>query len=399
MPKRKNRPHPPVAVATCAVHAGEEERKYARAISFPIFQTTNFQFRTMREFYRYLKGEPDQYLYSRYTNPTIEAAEKKMAALEGAEKALLFSSGMAAISGAILTLAQTGQELVATRTLYGGTFQLLTEILPRLGIRTRFVDTQDLEQAEKVIGRKTALFYTETPTNPNNQIVDLAQAVAIAHRRRIPVVLDNTFATPLNQRPLKFGVDVVVYSATKYLAGHSDLIAGFIVGTKKFCTRASLYRKILGGSHDPFGAWLLLRGLKTLALRVARQNRNGQAVAEFLLQHPKIRRVFYPGLPSDPGHRLAKRQMTGFTGMVCFEVSDGLKNVEKVMDRFRVILHATSLGGVESVAHIPVLTSHIQFSPAELKKADVTPGMIRLSCGIEDPGDLKADLDHALRVL
>lgn len=382
---------------TSAAHAGEERRLAAGAVAPAIVQTTNFQWKTVAEFERYLAGDPNTYIYSRYTNPTLEIAERKLARLEKVEKALVFSSGMAAITSTILAFVGTGREIVATNPLYGGTFAFMTQILPRLGIKTRFVPATEVEKAEKAINRRTALLYLESPTNPNNYIVDLEKAAAVARRHRLLTALDATFASPYNLNPANFGIDVVLHSGTKYLGGHSDVTAGFAAGSKEMMKKVEPYRRNLGGCLAPLTAFLLIRGMKTLAVRVQKQNENAQKVAEFLAAHPKISRVFYLGLPTHPQHQLAKSQMKGFGGMVAFEVKGGLKAVKKVIDRFKLIIHATSLGGVESTAHIPVLTSHIQFSKKELKAADVSEGMIRLSCGIEDAEDLIFDLKRALK--
>ncbi len=384
-------------ISTSAAHAGEEKKLVAGAVAPAILQTTNFQWKTVADFEQYLSGNPNYYIYTRYTNPTLEIAERKLTALEKTEKALVFSSGMAAITSTILALVKSGQEIVATNTLYGGTFAFMTQLLPKLGINTRFVPTQKVEQAEKFISRKTALFYLESPTNPNNYIVDLEKAVAIGKKHRIPTALDATFASPYNLNPKDFGIDVILHSATKYLGGHSDVTAGFAAGSKEMMKKIELYRRHLGGVLEPITAFLLIRGMKTLAVRVRQQNENAQEVAEYLSTHKKIKRVFHLGLPTHPQHQLAKRQMKGFGGVVAFELYGGLKEVKKVVNRLKLIMHATSLGGVESVVHIPVLTSHIQFSKKELKEADVSDGMLRLSCGIEDVGDLIADLKQALK--
>jgi len=254
-----------------------------------------------------------------------------------------------------------------------------------------------MDEARALVNRNTKLFFCETPTNPNLKLVDIRKLVAIAEENRIPVVVDNTFATPYNQSPLKLGAGFVIHSGTKYLGGHSDLVAGVIVGPKNIIDKARETMKVMGGCIDPFGAFLLLRGLKTLAVRVERQNHNALKVAEFLSTHDKVNQVFYPGLPGHAQHDLAKSQMRGFGGMVCFEVKGGLESATKVIDSFKVFINATSLGGVESLACLPVLTSHYGFDETELERADVTPGMIRLSCGIEDGQDLIEDLIQALK--
>lgn len=382
---------------TEAPHAGEERKLAAGAVAPAILQTTNFQWKSVAEFEKYLSGDPNTYIYTRYTNPTLEIAERKLARLENVEKALVFSSGMAAITSTILAFVKAGEEIVSANTLYGGTFAFMTQILPKLGIKIRFVPTTRIEEAERAVNKKTALLYLESPTNPNNYIVDLKKAAAIAKKHKLPTALDATFASPYNLNPAEFGIDVILHSATKYLGGHSDLTAGFAAGSKERMKKIEIYRRLLGGCLEPITAFLLIRGMKTLAVRVQKQNENAQKMAEFLVTHPKINRVFYLGLPSHPQHELAKSQMRGFGGVVTFEVKGGLREVKRVVNRLKLIMHATSLGGVESTVHIPVLTSHIQFSNKELKAADVSEGMIRLSCGIEDAEDLIADLRRALK--
>ncbi len=385
--------------STIAVHAGEDPKFPIGAVAQPIYQTSTFVFESSAKVKRFQEGDPSLYLYTRYGNPTITAAEEKIAQLEGGEAGLVFTSGMAAISTAILTLCSAGDKIIATRSLYGGTHHLFTSILPRLGIQVDYVDSETLEPYSKLLDKKTKVFYIETPTNPNLKLVDIRKVVAIARKHKLTTVIDNTFATPYNQKPIKLGIDVVIESGTKYLAGHSDLIVGTVVGKKDFIKKSRYFRKILGGSCDPLGAYLLLRGMKTLAVRVEKQNQNGLTLANFLRKHPKVKKVFYPGLSSHPQHHLAKSQMDGFGGMVTFEVSGGLKAATKVIDSFKLILNAASLGGVESLASLPVLTSHYGFSPEDLKKADVTEGMIRISCGIEESQDIISDLKQALNQL
>ena len=389
---RKNKKY---AFSTLVLHSEKEEFFHEGAAAEPIFQTSTFVFKDSAEVKKYQEGKTDKYLYTRYGNPTLKMAEDKMTALEGAEAGLVVSSGMAAVATTILTLCQAGDEIISTEPVYGGTLHLFQKLFPVLGIKVNFVDPLELDGAEKLITENTKILFGETPTNPNLKIIDLKKLLKIAKKHKLTSVIDNTFATPYNQNPIKMGADVVVHSATKYLGGHSDLVAGVIVGKKKFIKDAVETMKMLGGCLDPLGAFLLLRGLKTLAIRVERQNDNGMKVARFLSDHPKVNNVFYPGLPSHPQHKLAKSQMKGFGGMVCFDVG-GLESATKVMDNLKLFLNATSLGGVESLASIPVLTSHYGFKPEDLKRAGVTPGMVRLSCGIEDVFDLIDDLKQAL---
>lgn len=382
--------------STLTIHAGEEEGFPFGAVSTPIYQTSTFAFKNTAEVIDYQKGDPSKYLYTRYGNPTLKTVEDKMAALEGGEAALVVSSGMAAVSTITLTLVSSGEDIISTEPVYGGTYHLFKQLFPKLGIGVHFVDPEKIDEAESLLSQNTKLLFCETPTNPNLKIVDIRRVVEIAKERKIPVVVDNTFATPYNQNPLNLGADLVVHSATKYLGGHSDLVAGVIVGPKHVIDKATETMKVLGGCIDPFGAFLLLRGLKTLAVRVERQNCNALKVAEFLSEQNNVGRVFYPGVSTSPQYDLAKSQMRGFGGMVCFEVKGGLESATKVIDTLKLFVNATSLGGVESLASLPVLTSHFGFDQEELERADVTPGMVRLSCGIEDEQDLIEDLRQAL---
>jgi cystathionine beta-lyase/cystathionine gamma-synthase len=389
---RKNKKY---AFSTLVLHGEKTEHFPEEAVAEPIFQTSTFVFKDSAEVKKYQEGKVDKYLYTRYGNPTLRLAENKMAQLEGAEAGLVVSSGMASVTTTVLTLCKAGDEIVSTEPVYGGTFHLFKELFSGLGIKVNFVDPLRLDEAEKLIGRNSKIFFAETPTNPNLRIVDIRKLLKIAKKHKLASVIDNTFATPYNQSPIQMGADIVVHSATKYLGGHSDLVAGVIVGTKKFIKDAVETMKMLGGCLDPLGAFLLLRGLKTLAVRVERHNQNGIQVAQFLSRHPRVKKVYYPGHSSHPQHKLAKSQMKGFGGMVCFDVGD-LKSATKVIDNLKLFLNATSLGGVESLASIPVLTSHYGFETKDLRRVGVTSGMIRLSCGIEDSKDLIEDLNQAL---
>ena len=388
--KKKN-----LSFATLAVAVVEGEELPLGAVAEPIFQTSTFAFKDSAEVVKYQEKKIKKYFYTRYENPTLNLAEKKMALLEGGEAGLVISSGMAAITTAVLTVCKTGDEIISTQPLYGGTITLFQKFLSNFGIKAFFVDPLDLKLAEGLINKKTKIFFIETPTNPNLKIADIRKIIALSRKYDLTSVFDNTFATPYNQQPIPLGADVVLHSATKYLGGHSDLVAGVIIGKKRFVTQARETMKVLGGCLDPLGAFLLLRGLKTLAIRMERHNQNGMKIAQFLSKHPKIKKIFYPGLPSHPQYRLAKSQMKGFGGMVCFDVGN-LRKATKVMDNLKIFLNAVSLGGVESLASIPVLTSHYRNSKEDLKKADVTSGLIRLSCGIEDGDDLVEDLKQAL---
>jgi cystathionine beta-lyase/cystathionine gamma-synthase len=383
------------ADSTLAIHAGESKHGVGGPVAASIVRSSTFTFSDTAEMKRWAEGRSSAYIYTRYGNPTLTVAEEKLAGLEHGEAAVVTSSGMAAISSALLAALQAGDELIATRQLYGGTYRLLRDILPRMGIRVHFVDS-DLAGAERLIGPKTRALYVETPTNPTLQLVDLRAAAALARRHRLVSIVDNTFASPVLQKPLTVGFDMVVHSATKALAGHSDLIGGAVVGSRQWVDQARKMVIYLGGCMDPEGAFLLIRGIKTVELRVARQCRTALAVARFLEGHRKVARVHYPGLPSHPQHRLARRQMSDYGSMLSFDMKEGLGAARRVCDRVRLFLLAASLGAVESLVVLPIFTSHYKMSHAELRAAGVSPGTVRVSIGLEDPRDLIADLKQAL---
>jgi methionine-gamma-lyase len=348
------------------------------------------------ELRRYAKGDRDFYLYARYGNPTVKAAEDKIAALEGAETAVLTASGMAAEMIAALAACKAGDEIVSMLDIYGGTVKLFEDVLAGCGITTRFIPYNDLGRAERYFTPKTRMLFLETPTNPTLRCADITALSAIAHRHRACVVVDNTFATPILQTPLALGADLVMHSATKYLGGHSDVTAGVLAGPKKWMDRARELMILTGGCLDPGAAYLLLRGLKTLELRVLRGCRNAAAIADALQQHPKVSHVYYPGLPGHADHELARQQMSDFGMMVSFELRGGEAAVDRFMKRLKLWYLATSLGGVESILSYPLLSSHIGLSAKRLKLLGVTRSTVRLSVGIEDAGDLIADLESAL---
>ena len=341
------------------------------------------------------EGKSPAYIYTRYGNPTLTIAEQKIAALEGAESAVVAASGTAAISAALFSLLQTGDEVIATRQLYGGSYRLLRDIFPRFGIGVRHVEPISRE-SKNWPGARTKVLYVETPTNPTLRLVDLKKAAAFAQEWGLISIVDNTFASPVLQKPLSMGFNMVVHSASKYLAGHSDVIAGAAAGSKLLIDKVRANIIQIGGSMDPEAAFLLIRGMKTLGVRIERQCRTAMAVAKFLEKHPKIARVHYPGLASHPDHKLAMRQMSGFGAMLAFEHKGGLAGARRFGDRIRVFLLAASLGGVESLAILPIYSSHYNMSLAELRAASVEPGTVRVSVGLEDPEDLIEDLRQAL---
>lgn len=381
--------------ATLAIHSGENLHGVGAPVTTPIVRTSTFTFPNSEEMKRWAEGRSKAYIYTRYGNPTLSVAEAKIAALEGAEAALVTASGMAAISCALLSVLRAGDEVLATRQLYGGTYRLLRDIFPRLGIGVRYVES-DLRGLEEQISDRTRVIYTESPTNPTLQIVDLRRVAEVARRHRLVSIVDNTFATPILQKPIAMGFDLVVHSATKHMGGHSDLIAGAVAGRRSLVEAVRQMVIYLGGSMDPEVAFLLIRGLKTLEVRVRRQCETALAVAKFLARHPAVERVHYPGLPGHPQHKLARQQMKGYGSMLAFDVKGGLPAARRVCDRVRVFLLAASLGGVESLVVLPVYSSHYRMSSAELKAAGVSPGTVRVSIGLEDPADLIEDLKQAL---
>jgi len=384
------------ADATRCVHSGEDRHGKAGPLTTPIAQTSVFIIPGLNELRRYAEGDRDFYLYSRYGNPTVTAAEEKIAALEGAEAAVLTASGMSAEMIAALAACKAGDEIVSMLDIYGGTVKLFEDVLARYGVKTRFIPYQELSKAESYFTPETRMLFLETPTNPTLRCADIAALSASAHRHQACVVVDNTFATPILQKPLALGADIVMHSATKYLGGHSDVTAGVLAGSKKWMERARELMILTGGCLDPGCAYLLLRGLKTLHLRVERACRNAAAIADALQQHPKVSHVYYPGLPGHFDHELATRQMTDYGMMVSFELRGGEPAVDRFIKRLKLWYLATSLGGVESILSYPVLSSHIGLSARRLKLLGVTPSTVRLSVGVEDPSDLISDLESAL---
>lgn len=395
--------------ATRAIH-GVHFQPFQGPVAPPIVQTSTYRFANSLDAIRYAQGDPDVYVYTRYHNPTVRKAQEHLAEVMGAEKALLLSSGMAAISSAILAVVRQGESILSTPALYGGTYRFFRDILPRHGITVRYIQPDRFGDIPKLLTSSTRLVFLETPTNPTLGIVDVAALVREVRKgkrsagRSVTIMADNTFATSRNQQLLPMGVDVVVESATKYLGGHSDLVAGVVAGSARMVSETHTQMKYYGGCADPFAAYLLLRSLKTFALRVDRQNDSALALAAHLEHHPKIRRVYYPGLPSHPQHAIASRQMTargfaGYGGMVTVEVRGGVKAAVKFCDALRVAVNAMSLGGAETLVSIPVYSSHVGMSARELLQHGVTPGMIRISVGLEEIEDLRQDFDNALGMI
>lgn len=381
---------------TAAVHGAADLEKKNGPVAAPIYQTSTFEVTDNEEQQRVTTT--DRY-YTRWGNPTITVAEETVAALEGVEAARVFASGMGAITSTILALLKAGDHIVAQRDIYGGVTKFFSQWLPKMGIETTFVDTSDYEQHARAIRPNTKMLYLESPTNPALRVVDLKKAAGLAKQRGLLSMVDSTFGTPINQHPAEYGIDLVMHSGTKYLSGHADLTCGVVCGRQELMDQLWETRTTLGNCMDPHAAWLLIRGLKTLAVRVARQNENGMRVAEFLQQHAKVRRVHYPFLKSHPQYAVAREQMSGGGGMVTFEVEGTGEDARRVSEAMRLFTLATSLGGVESLVSIPVLTSHAMISAEQREKMGVTEQMVRLSVGIESADDLIEDLERALEAV
>ena len=382
--------------STKCVHAGTDADPTWGSIVTPIYQTTTYAIPDVPELinrYRHKKGG---YTYTSTGNPTQRAAEIKIAALEGGEDAAVFSAGMGAITAAINSVIKNGDEVLAQNDLYGETYRLFNTMPQMRGIKTHFFDTTNVQEIEDKINDKTSLLYLETPTNPLLKLVDIEKAVKIAKEHGIITMLDNTFASPMNQRPLELGVDIVVESATKSLSGHHHVGCGAAVSTKEHIRAIKRMRGDYGQTLDPFGAFLLITGIQTMSLRVQRMNANAMALAKLLEDHPKIERVYYPGLSSFPQHSLAKKQMNGFGSMISFEVKGGLDAITKMFNSLELVKLATSLGGVDTIATIPCISTHGGLSKEKQLKVGITENLVRASMGIEDYHDLERDFENAL---
>jgi cystathionine beta-lyase/cystathionine gamma-synthase len=390
MKRQKRRPE------TAAVHGAAELEKRNGPLATPIYQTSTFR---VTDNDQQLRATHTDSFYTRYGNPTNTVAERTIAELERVDAALTFASGMGAITTTIMALLKAGDHIVAQRDIYGGVTKFLSQWLPKMGIETTFVDTTDYAQHEKAIRPNTRLLHVESPTNPMLRIVDLKKVTAIARQHGLISMIDATFGTPINQHPAESGIDLVMHSGTKYLAGHTDLICGVVAGRADLIEQIHATRTTLGNCMDPHASWMLVRGLKTLAVRVARQNENALRVAEFLEQHAKVRRVHYPFLKSHPQQALARAQMSGGGGMVSFEVEGTGQDACRVSEALRLFSLAPSLGGVESLVSLPMMTSHAMIPVEDRRKTGVSDQMLRLSVGIENAEDLIADLEQALQAV
>ncbi len=386
----------PVGPSTLSVHGGESRPKPAHALTTPIVQTATYAFANTQELKDHFDGKIERVEYGRYGNPTQRVAEAKLAALENAGECLLFASGMAAMTTSLFAMLSRGTHVVVTDDSYRRTRQFLNQTLSRYGIEVSTVPAGDYEALEDAIKPTTRVLVSESPTNPYNRILDLERFAAIGRYHRVKTVIDATFATPYNQRPLDWGVDLVVHSATKFLGGHNDLLAGAVLGSTDLVGAIRSLQGITGATVDPFAAYLLIRGLKTFALRMERQNANAQAIAEFLAAHPRIAAVHYAGLSSHPEHTIARKQMRGFGGVVSFEVAGDLDTAARVVDSCTIPHIAASLGGVESLIEQPAIMSFYELTSEERLEIGIKDNLIRFSVGIEDADDLIADLAQAL---
>lgn len=387
------------AFSTLAVHAGEDRRKPYGALTTPIVQTSTFTFEDTAEILEFMRGKAagDPELrdeYGRYSNPTQTALERKIAALEGGGQCLLFASGMAALTSALAALLAQGDHFILVQGVYRRTKDFALKVLPRWGVQVSEVPIDNPSALAAALRPNTRLILTETPTNPYLRIMDLEKLGKLARPRGILTLVDSTFATPVNLRPLDWGLDLVIHSVTKYLAGHNDVICGAVVGSREVIDKVKEFRGTLGGVAGPQEAYLALRGLKTLDLRLRRQNDNGQQVAEFLEGHPAVSRVYYPGLPSHPDHAVARRLMSGFGGVVSFEIKGDLEKTARFIDRLRLPYLGPTLGGVEGIAQQQAL--FISLDPKERQASGISDNLVRYALGIEDVRDILADLAQAL---
>jgi len=384
------------SLSTRAIHAGEPRTKYADSLTTPIVQTSTFTFKNSKAIEDYTKKGKEHFEYGRYGNPTAKIAEARLADLEGAEDCVVFSSGMSAITTTILSLVQSGDHIVITDDSYKKTLEFCKSYLKQFGIECTIVPFGNYEVLEKAIKKNTRFIFSESPTNPYLNIFDLVRIKKIARKHNVLTLIDSTFSTPFNQRPIEFGMDVVLHSLTKYLAGHNDILAGAVLGKEELVEKVRNLHKSMGGLIDPHCCYLLLRGLKTFPLRVERQNESGLKVARFLETHPRVQKVYYPFLESHRQYEIARQQMTGGGGVVTFEIKGNLSTAKRFLDALKLIYIGPSLGGVESLITHPAMVSYYDYTRKARYELGLTDTLFRLSVGIEDVDDLIADLDRAL---
>jgi cystathionine gamma-synthase len=382
--------------ATLAVWAGEGGPLWENATQVPVVHSVSFGYDDLAHWLKVGRGETTGHIYSRNTNPTVRVFEEKTCRLERAADATAFASGMAAISNTLFSLLVPGDRIVSIKDSYGGTNKIFLEFLPRFNIMVTLCDTSDQGQIEAAVSDGCKVLYLESPTNPTMKIVDIARLADAAHNAGALVVVDNTFATPINQKPLELGADLVLHSATKYLGGHADALGGVVCGPQDHIRKIFHFREINGAALDPMAAYLLLRGMKTLHLRIERQNKNALQIARYLQSHPAVMQVFYPGLDSHPQHEIARHQMKGFGGMLAFLVDGGYEAVKVLLPRLQYAHRAANLGAVETIVGPPATTSHVESTPQEMAAMGIPENLVRYSVGIEDVDDLIADLKQAL---
>ncbi|MHC4359230.1 MAG: trans-sulfuration enzyme family protein [Planctomycetota bacterium] len=394
---RKKANHSSQSLSTRSIHAGEPRRKYADSLMTPIIQTSTFTFRDSKHIEDYtLKGK-EHFEYGRYGNPTAKIAEKRLADLEGAEDCIVFSSGMSAITTTILSLVQSGDHIVITDDSYKKTLEFCRSYLKQFNIECTIVPFGDYKILEKAIKKNTRFIFSESPTNPYLNIFDLVRIQKIADKHNVLTLVDSTFSTPLNQRPIEFGMDLVLQSATKYLAGHNDILAGAVLGKSELIEKIRNLHKSMGGLIDPHCCYLLLRGLKTFPLRVEKQNEIALKVARFLEDHPRVKKVYYPFLKSHPHYRIAREQMTGGGGVVTFEIKGDLNNAKRFLDALKLCYIGPSLGGVETLITHPALVTYYDYTRKQRYELGITDTLFRLAVGIEDVEDIIADLERGLK--
>lgn len=394
----KNKQKKEMSLDTMAIHAGEDRAKYADSLTTPIVQTSTYTFKNAKDIEEYTTKEKERFEYARYGNPTEKIAERRLVELEGAEAGVVFSSGMMAITTTILSLIHSGDHIVITDDSYKKTLEFCKSYLKRFGIGCTIVPFGDYTVLEKAINEHTKFIFSESPTNPYLNIFDLTQLKKIAEKYNLLTLIDSTFATPYNQKPLEFGIDIVLHSATKYLAGHNDILAGVVLGRSELIEEIRNLHKSMGGTIDPHCCYLLLRGLKTFPLRVKKQNESGLKVAQYLESHPKIEKVYYPFLESHRHYQIAKEQMKGGGGVVTFEIKGTLENSKRFLDALKLCYIAPSLGGVETLITHPAIVSYYDYSREKRYELGITDTLFRLALGIEDVGDIIDDLENALKV-
>ena len=385
------------SLATRAIHAGEPREKYADSLTTPIIQTSTFTFKNSRDIEDFTKNGKEHFEYGRYGNPTTTIAERRLANLCSAEDCVVFSSGMSAITTTILSLVKAGDHIVITDDSYKKTLEFCRSHLKQFDIGCTIVPFGDYKLLEKSIKKNTRFIFSESPTNPYLNIFDLVRLKKIAARHNVLTLIDSTFSTPFNQTPLDFGMDIVLHSATKYLAGHNDILAGAVLGSKKLLDKIRELHKSMGGTIDPHCCYLLLRGLKTFPLRVEKQNKTALAVAQFLENHPRVKRVYYPFLQSHPHYDIAKEQLKGGGGVVTFEIKGNLNSAKAFLDALKLCYIGPSLGGVETLITHPALVSYYDYTRKERYKLGITDTLFRLAVGIEDVEDIIEDLERALK--